>query len=186
MPVHLVDHPLVHDALVVAARRRTPTEQFRQAARRISLLLVAEALRDLPTVDVTVETPLGPADGRRVGVRRRRRAGAARRPRHARRRARARAVGARRPHRPAARRDDGGRVAVLLEAAARARRELRPDDRSDAGDRRQRGRRARPAPARRRPHHPHHLHRRRPGRASRSSNGIIPTCTSTRRSSIAG
>src|SRR5581483_8200189 len=34
---------------------------------RISVLLVAEALRDVPTECGTVDTPLGPADARRVG-----------------------------------------------------------------------------------------------------------------------
>ncbi len=45
---------------------RTTPEQFRRAATRISVLLAAEALRDVPTSDVMVDTPLGPADGRRV------------------------------------------------------------------------------------------------------------------------
>jgi len=61
-----VDHPLVHDALAILRDKRTPAEQFRQAATRISVLLVAEALRDLPSRPVTVDTPLGPADGRRL------------------------------------------------------------------------------------------------------------------------
>jgi len=37
-------------------------------AVRISLLLAAEATRDLPVKRVTVTTPLGPADGRRIGA----------------------------------------------------------------------------------------------------------------------
>ena len=87
-------------------------------AMRISLLLAAEATRDVPTAAVTVQTPLGPADGRRVDggvvVVPVLRAGLGMLD----------AVlellpdGASRPHRPAARRDDGGRVAVLFEAAA--------------------------------------------------------------------
>ena len=68
MPVvHLVEHPLVHDALVTLRDKSTTREHFRQAATRISVLLVAEALRDVPTTSMTVETPLGPADGRRIG-----------------------------------------------------------------------------------------------------------------------
>jgi uracil phosphoribosyltransferase len=67
VPVHLVDHPLVHDALVSLRDRRTSPEHFRRAATRISVLLATEATRDLPTTDVTVETPLGPASGRRIG-----------------------------------------------------------------------------------------------------------------------
>lgn len=44
----------------------TTPEQFRQLAGRISVLLAAEALRDVPAVAATVATPLGPARGRRV------------------------------------------------------------------------------------------------------------------------
>lgn len=68
MPVHLVDHPLVHDALVTLRDAGTGPELFRRMAVRISLLLAAEALRDLPGESVTVQTPLGPADGRRLGA----------------------------------------------------------------------------------------------------------------------
>lgn len=67
MPVHIVDHPLVQDALVDLRDRRTTSEHFRRAATRISVLLAAEALRAVPAVDVSVETPLGSADGRRIG-----------------------------------------------------------------------------------------------------------------------
>jgi uracil phosphoribosyltransferase len=64
--VHVVEHPLVHDALVTLRDAQTPPGLFRQMAVRISLLLAAEATRDLPASPVTVQTPLGPADGRRV------------------------------------------------------------------------------------------------------------------------
>jgi uracil phosphoribosyltransferase len=66
VPVHLVDHPLVHDALAALRDTHTPPEHFRRAATRISVLLAAQAMGDLPTRDVTVESPLGPAPGRRV------------------------------------------------------------------------------------------------------------------------
>jgi len=64
--VHLVNHPLVQDILFELRDARTTPERFRQLAGRISVLLAAEALRDLPTVADTVATPLGPAQGRRV------------------------------------------------------------------------------------------------------------------------
>jgi uracil phosphoribosyltransferase len=64
--VHLVEHPLVQDILCELRDARTPPERFRQLAWRISVLLGAEALRDIPTVAETVETPLGPARGARV------------------------------------------------------------------------------------------------------------------------
>jgi uracil phosphoribosyltransferase len=66
VPLHIVDHPLVHDALANLRDKRTSPEDFRRGATRISVLLAAEALKDVPTDDVTVETPLGPAPGRRV------------------------------------------------------------------------------------------------------------------------
>jgi uracil phosphoribosyltransferase len=64
--VHLVQHPLVQDALVTLRSASTDAPLFRQVARRISLLLAAEATRDLPTAATRVETPLGPAPGQRV------------------------------------------------------------------------------------------------------------------------
>ena len=66
MPVHIVDHPLVHDALVELRDKETTPEHFRRAATRISVLLAAEALRDAPYTPVTVQTPIGPAPGRRL------------------------------------------------------------------------------------------------------------------------
>ncbi|MPZ18445.1 MAG: uracil phosphoribosyltransferase, partial [Luteitalea sp.] len=68
MPVHLIEHPVVHDVLCVLRDSSTPPDVFRQMARRMSLLLAAEATCDLPTRPVTVTTPLGPAPGRRVGA----------------------------------------------------------------------------------------------------------------------
>ncbi len=66
MPLHIVDHPLIDDALVTLRDKSTPPEHFRRAAARISVLLVSEVLKDVPTTDITVQTPLGPAPGRIV------------------------------------------------------------------------------------------------------------------------
>ena len=66
MPVHLVTHPLVHDALAILRDEKTAPELFRRMAVRISLLLAAEATRDLPSTAVSVSTPIGPAPGLRV------------------------------------------------------------------------------------------------------------------------
>ena len=68
MPLHVVQHPVVHDALTTLRDAATPPEVFRRMAIRISLLLAAEATRDVPSEAVQVHTPLGPADGRRVGA----------------------------------------------------------------------------------------------------------------------
>ena len=45
---------------------RTQPPEFRRAANRISVLLAAEALKDVPSRHHTVETPLGPAEGTTV------------------------------------------------------------------------------------------------------------------------
>ena len=59
----VVDHPLVQDALAELRDAQTAPPAFRRAANRISVLLAAEALRDLPVSPAVVTTPLGPAAG---------------------------------------------------------------------------------------------------------------------------
>jgi uracil phosphoribosyltransferase len=59
----VVDHPLVQDALAELRDAQTAPPAFRRAANRISVLLAAEALRDVPVAPAVVTTPLGPADG---------------------------------------------------------------------------------------------------------------------------
>ena len=66
--LQLVTHPLVHECLAELRDKRTPPERFRALTNRISVLLGAEALRDLPTTEDSVETPLGPAPCRRIAA----------------------------------------------------------------------------------------------------------------------
>jgi uracil phosphoribosyltransferase len=68
VPVHLVDHPLVQDTLLVLRDQDTPTDTFRRMATRISVLLAAEALRDVPTKPTSVRSPMGVATGRSVAA----------------------------------------------------------------------------------------------------------------------
>jgi uracil phosphoribosyltransferase len=68
VPLHVVEHPIVHDILLKLRDRTTRPDTFRAMARRISLLLAAEATRDLPTRRATVDTPLEQAEGRELGV----------------------------------------------------------------------------------------------------------------------
>lgn len=70
MPVDvtLVDHPLVADSLARIRDKDTPNPLFRTNLERIGTLLLAEATKDLPTVDGTVETPLTTAPARRLAV----------------------------------------------------------------------------------------------------------------------
>jgi uracil phosphoribosyltransferase len=69
MPLTVVKHPLVDDALARLRDRSTPCDEFRRLARRVSVLLTAEATRDLPTVAAEIETPLETTRVHRIGPR---------------------------------------------------------------------------------------------------------------------
>ncbi|MBI6546108.1 MAG: uracil phosphoribosyltransferase [Cyanobacteria bacterium NC_groundwater_1444_Ag_S-0.65um_54_12] len=62
--VHILDHPLVHHALAELRHKDTNAQRFRQRARELAKFLILEATRDLQTEPITVETPLGLAEGR--------------------------------------------------------------------------------------------------------------------------
>ncbi len=69
MPLHVVRHPLVEDTLARLRDLRTPPDEFRRLARRVSLLLAAEATRDLTTAESEVATPLESTRVRRLAAR---------------------------------------------------------------------------------------------------------------------
>ncbi|GAK33953.1 uracil phosphoribosyltransferase [Iodidimonas nitroreducens] len=54
----IVDHPLIRHKLTLMRQKDTPSAQFRQLLREISLLLAYEVTRDLPLQDIEIETPL--------------------------------------------------------------------------------------------------------------------------------
>jgi uracil phosphoribosyltransferase len=56
--VHIIDHPLVQHKLTIMRDKNTSTHEFRSLIREISILMGYEVLRDLPTEEVTIETPL--------------------------------------------------------------------------------------------------------------------------------
>jgi uracil phosphoribosyltransferase len=56
----VIAHPLVAHKLSLMRDKRTPSAQFRTLLREISLLLGYEVLRDLPSEDRPIETPIGP------------------------------------------------------------------------------------------------------------------------------
>lgn len=69
MPLHVVRHPVIEDCLAGLRDRDTPCDEFRRLARRASVLLAAEATRDLALSEGTVETPLERAPAYRIGSR---------------------------------------------------------------------------------------------------------------------
>ncbi|MDX1433103.1 MAG: uracil phosphoribosyltransferase [Gammaproteobacteria bacterium] len=60
--VTVVDHPLVQHKLSLMRRKDTPTAQFRQLIREISMLLGYEITRDLPVTRERIETPIEAMD----------------------------------------------------------------------------------------------------------------------------
>lgn len=66
MALHVADHPLIDDVLARLRDRDTQCEEFRRLARRVAVLLVAEATRDLPLAEGSVQTPLEIAPARRL------------------------------------------------------------------------------------------------------------------------
>ena len=57
----MVDHPVLAHRVAALRDRRTDRDSFRQLVAEITRFLAYEALRDLGTVEVTVDTPV--ADG---------------------------------------------------------------------------------------------------------------------------
>lgn len=58
MALTVLDHPLAADLLTVLRDKTTTPPRFRQHAERLGYLLVAEAIADMPTDTVEIETPL--------------------------------------------------------------------------------------------------------------------------------
>ncbi len=56
--VHVFDHPLIQHKLTIMRQTTTGPKEFRELLEEISMLMVYEVTRDLPTVDVEIETPL--------------------------------------------------------------------------------------------------------------------------------
>ena len=63
MPITILEHPLAADLLTILRDKETPPPQFRQIAERLGYLLVAEALSDMATTEIDIETPLEATKG---------------------------------------------------------------------------------------------------------------------------
>ena len=61
MAVHILDHPLIHHKLAILRSKETGVKEFRELVGEIAGLMCYEATRNLPTVEVEVETPVAVA-----------------------------------------------------------------------------------------------------------------------------
>ncbi|HEY0541463.1 MAG TPA: uracil phosphoribosyltransferase [Actinoallomurus sp.] len=66
MKTLVADHPLVAHKLTTLRDETTDSPTFRRLADELVTLLAYEATRDVRVADVTVTTPVGPADGVRL------------------------------------------------------------------------------------------------------------------------
>ena len=64
--VTVIDHPLVHHKLSILRDKSTGTKEFRALINEIAGLMCYEATRNLPTVEVEVETPIMTAKCRQL------------------------------------------------------------------------------------------------------------------------
>ena len=61
MAVHVFDHPLIQHKLAILRDKTTGTKEFRSLINEIAGLMCYEATRNLPTVEVDVQTPVAVA-----------------------------------------------------------------------------------------------------------------------------
>ena len=64
--VTVMDHPMVMEQLSLVRDKRTNQVAFRKAIYRLGRFMAYEFLRTMDTQEIDLDTPLGPAKGRRV------------------------------------------------------------------------------------------------------------------------
>ena len=66
MRIHVADHPLITHKLSVLRDKNTPSPVFRQLVEELVTLLAYEATREVKTEEVSIETPVTVAKGRKL------------------------------------------------------------------------------------------------------------------------
>ena len=61
MAVHIMNHPLISHKLAILRNKETGVKEFRELVGEIAGLMCFEATRNLPTIEVDVETPVATA-----------------------------------------------------------------------------------------------------------------------------
>ena len=67
--VHVFDHPLIQHKLSIMRDKNTGAKEFRELLEEISMLMIYEVTRDLPTHEVEVETPVATCTCKRLAGR---------------------------------------------------------------------------------------------------------------------
>lgn len=58
--VVIMEHPLIQHKITMLRDKNTGTNEFRTLVEEIAMLMAFEALRDLPTEEIAIETPIEP------------------------------------------------------------------------------------------------------------------------------
>ncbi|MGI6173452.1 MAG: uracil phosphoribosyltransferase [Christensenellales bacterium] len=71
--LHILDHPLIQHKLSILRDKNTGTKDFREILDEIAMLMAYEVTRDLPLMEVEVETPMAKCktrviSGRKMGI----------------------------------------------------------------------------------------------------------------------
>ena len=56
--LHVIDHPLITHKLSIMRNKKTGSKDFRELLNEIAMLMGYEVFRDLPTEEITIETPI--------------------------------------------------------------------------------------------------------------------------------
>jgi uracil phosphoribosyltransferase len=56
--LHIVDHPMIQHKLTILRDKETGVKDFRELLKEISMLMGYELTRDMPLMDVEIETPM--------------------------------------------------------------------------------------------------------------------------------
>ncbi len=71
--LHVMDHPLIQHKLTLMRDKETGSKEFRELLDEVAMLMAYEVTRDLPLMEVEIETPVGKAiskviSGKKLGV----------------------------------------------------------------------------------------------------------------------
>ena len=64
--LHVIDHPMIQHKLTIMRNKNTGSKDFRELLREIALLMGYEVTRDLPLMDVDIETPICKMTAKRI------------------------------------------------------------------------------------------------------------------------
>jgi len=56
--LHVIDHPMIQHKLTIMRKKETGSKDFRELLKEIALLMGYEVTRDLPMMEVEIETPI--------------------------------------------------------------------------------------------------------------------------------